>query len=182
MKEELADYSVDRLGKFDFALHSVGKLLSVSCCTFSICHWNIGATVTNQRSPTFNPQSIKDGGSSNMFGWWLSLFNARDASCILDVCDLNINAACVYSVVYTCKTCQTGKQMYAYTHPIYSSYLTCCFFLCMQPNVYPGQCWAFPGQEGYVTIKVHTVCVLCKYTTYVYIFFACLFLFVFTCL
>jgi len=38
MKEELADYSVDRLGKFDFALHSVGKLLSVSCCTFSICH------------------------------------------------------------------------------------------------------------------------------------------------
>ncbi|XP_065898946.1 sun domain-containing protein 1-like isoform X2 [Dysidea avara] len=88
VKEELADYSADRLGKFDFALHSVG------------------ATVTNQRSPTFNPQSIKDGESSNPLGWWLSLFNARDASCILD------------------------------------------------PNVYPGQCWAFPGQEGYVTIKL----------------------------
>ena len=30
----------------------------------------------------------------------------------------------------------------------------------MQPNVYPGQCWAFPGQEGYVTIKVHSYYVL----------------------
>ena len=23
-----------------------------------------------------------------------------------------------------------------------------------QPSVYPGQCWAFPGQKGYVVIKV----------------------------
>lgn len=34
MKEELADYSADRLGKFDFALHSVGK--SSNCVSHSI--------------------------------------------------------------------------------------------------------------------------------------------------
>jgi len=93
VKEELADYSADRLGKFDFALKSVGKTKLLMTHLVILCHLNTGATVTNQRSPTFNPQSIKDGESSNILGWWLSLFNARDASCILDVCDLNFNVA-----------------------------------------------------------------------------------------
>lgn len=82
--EKLDTYSADRLGKFDFALHSAG------------------ACVTDQKSPTFNPQSP----NSTSYLEWLFAIKPRDANTILD------------------------------------------------PNVYPGQCWAFPGQKGYVVIKL----------------------------
>lgn len=114
MKEELADYSVDRLGKFDFALHSVGKLLSVSCCTFSTSIYVIGIQellwqISGHQPLIPNQSKMVDQATCLDGGCHCLMQEMRRVYWMYVIWMLILH---VYSVVYTCKTCQSGKRTY----------------------------------------------------------------------